>query len=471
MPSDTIGGEAATEEHAPLYKWSSCSSLLNPPKNQSKSQIRKIHIYDFDNTLFKSPAPNPNLLSSFLSNVLTDPQRLSNGGWWSEPRFLLELIDEWIDARNGDGNDTERDSIDGMYWNKDIVDLTRLSQQSPDTLSILMTGRKEIFFADALRKVLEEPVFGGKRLRFHGVFLKKSGFETTMSYKTSCLTDLLMHYDSCQEITIYDDRVRQLRGFRQFLFEFVEAMQPSLQYTLVHVPGLIKYLQPSKERKIISRIFKEHNDAAAGLGSRNHAQGAPRLFYTGKVYHKEKRLGAAYILTTQSRRKLVAFIVQTLSPTVNLDDLHISGRYILCTEHGTITNRKIATMILTGSAEEPSDETIDAYMHFMNTGNDNARISFMVTKIGTAPNGQCVCDVKSGDETRYVYTEFPALRIPLTAPSSQLIDTSPELFNDDLYTWTDVSSEKLMIDADFGYRFVLTAVMAKKTKKTRKARI
>ncbi|CEP62850.1 uncharacterized protein LALA0_S06e05270g [Lachancea lanzarotensis] len=471
MPSDTIGENAVSEEHAPLYKWSSCCSLLNPPKNQSRSQIRKIHIYDFDNTLFKSPAPNPNLLSSFLANLLTDPQRLSNRGWWSEPRFLLELIDEWIDARNKDGNDAKMDAIDGTYWNKDIVDLTRLSQQSPDTLSILMTGRKEIYFADVLRRVLEEPVFGGKRLRFHGIFLKKSGFETTMLYKTACLTDLLMHYDSCQEITIYDDRVRQLRGFRQFLSEFVEAMQPTLQYSLVHVPGLIKYLRPSNERKIISKILKEHNDAVSGFSFRSQSHGTPRIFYMGKIFLKEKRLGAAYILTTSSRQKLVAFIAQKLTPAIGLDGLHVLGRYILCTEHGTITNRKTAAMILAGSCEEPSEETVDTFLHSMNAGKENSRILFRVTKIGMAQNGQCVCDVRPEDDARYVYTEFPALRVPLIAADNLHTDALPELFNDDLYSWTDVNNEKLMIDADFGYRFVLTAVMAKKAKKPRKARI
>ncbi|SCU89051.1 LAME_0E02058g1_1 [Lachancea meyersii CBS 8951] len=470
MPSNTPDENKLAQEHSPLYKWNSCGPLLNPPQHLSRRQIRKIHIYDFDNTLFKSPAPNPNLLSSFLSNLLTDPQRFSNGGWWSEPRFLLELINEWIEARNGKLSDTERDAIDGMYWNEDVVKLTRLSQQSPDTLSILMTGRKESLFVKALMRVLDEPVFGEKRLQFHGVFLKKSGYDTTMLYKTSCLTDVLMHYSCCEEITIYDDRVRQLRGFRQFLSEFVEAICPSLQYTLIHVPGLVKYLRPAEERSIISSIFKEHNDAVTDAIFQLPSAANPRTFYMGKMYLKEKRLSAAYIITTQSRQKLVGFVAKKLAHSINLDETHISARYIMCTQHGTITSRKIATMILMGSQEEPSDETVNKYMHCMNSGTENSRIQLRVTSLGVAPNGHCVCDVRPEFETRFIYTEFSALRISLTAPNNETIDTGPELYNDELYAWEAVENDKLIIDADFGYRFVLTGVMAKKTKKLRKIR-
>ncbi|SCV01816.1 LANO_0F13674g1_1 [Lachancea nothofagi CBS 11611] len=466
MPS-SAAGESSSLEHSPLHKWNSCSSFLDPPRDMPRCQVRKIHIYDFDNTLFKSPAPNPNLLSSFLINLLTDPQRLSNGGWWSEPRFLKELIDEWIGSREEKSSRSELDTVDGLYWNQDVVELSRLSQQDPHTLSIMMTGRKEAFFQDAVSEVLRQPVFGKHRLHFNAVFLKKDGFQTTMLYKTTCLTDLLTHYDKCEEITIYDDRVRQLHGFQQFLNEFVEAMRPSLQFSLIHVPGLIKYLKPAKERSIISHVFKEHNDAVSNVVFQPNSRAYG--FYMGKMYVKEKRLGAAYIVTASSRLKIAKFAAVRFGNLINSGHYHIVAKSVLCTPYGAITTRKVATMVLSGSCKEASEQIVESYMRSMNSGVENSRIRFRITRFGVAAAmGRIVCDLEPEDDTRYAYTEFPALRLLLATTDIHLIEHSSNLYRDELYEWTQAKDCAEIVDTDFGYMFIITAIMAKKPKKSKK---
>lgn len=454
-------------DHRPLFQWNSCAEYLDPPNTVKKHEIRRIDIYDFDNTLFKSPAPNPNLLSSFTINVLTDPNKLSNGGWWSEKRFLQESIDEWIAAKKNAGTDT--DEVDATYWNKDVVELTRLSQQDPHTLSILMTGRKELLFQSALSCVLEQPVFGPKKLHFNGVFLKKPNFETTMLYKTTCLTDLLKHYNNCDEITIYDDRVRQLQGFKKFLNEFVEALRPSLQFNLIHVAGLIKYLNPPRERSTITTIFDEHN-AAVTKCIYQQQESKTGSFYMGKMYVKEKRLGAAYILTTMSRQKVVKLTMRKFGHMKELfnDRTHFTAKFIPCTPHGTITSQKVATMVLEGSHEEPTEETIETTMSLMNSGKEDPRIQFRLTRFGRSARGIFVYDAEPVPSSRFVYSDFPALRLAVTAAADQESETASELYDDDQFQWTALDNDDTTIETNFGYEFVITAVMGKKPKRSKK---
>ena len=127
--------------HSVLYEWNSVDSALNIPILPD-SKIRKICIYDFDNTLFKSPAPDPHLYSEQLYTSLLSPCVFSNGGWWSEPRFLELLLNEW-----------QKGLIDdSAFWNRDIVKSAKESWESRDdgTLTILMTGRKELLFSPCL---------------------------------------------------------------------------------------------------------------------------------------------------------------------------------------------------------------------------------------------------------------------------------------------------------------------------------
>ncbi|SCU97347.1 LADA_0H05798g1_1 [Lachancea dasiensis] len=470
MPQDNRGPSNCIGTHSPLDKWNSCSSHLNAPERLPKQHIRSIHIYDFDNTLFKSPAPNPNLLSSFLTNLLTDPQRLSNGGWWSEPRFLEELVDEWIALRSSTSNVVEQEGIDDGYWNRDIVELCRLSHKDPHTLSILMTGRKEAHFEPTFKKVLDQPIFGSDKLHFNAVCLKKDGFKTTMLYKTACLTDLLVHYDRCDAITIYDDRPRQLHGFRQFLNEFVEAMRPSLQFNLVHVPGIIKFLKPSKERHIITEIFKEHNDAVSNAIFQPSTI-KEQHFYMGKMFIKEKRLCAAYVLTTASRQELAKYFVSEMGHLIDSNGTRIAARSIPCTQYGTITTRKIATMIISGCRTEPTEEIIEKIMQAMNSGVEKSRIRFRISRFGISSSGDCVCDLEPEDEKRYTYTEFATLRLLVaTAGRQQDIDTTSNLYVDELFEWRSVEEPAPIIETDFGYVYALTAIMAKKAKKSRRTR-
>lgn len=258
----SVSKDTLTMEHSVLFEWNSVDSALNVP-SMAHDKIKKICIFDFDNTLFKSPGPNPHLYSPELYRALLSPHVFSNGGWWSEPRFLGSLIDEFLDRSD--------EVDDSVYWNREMVDEAResWSHRGDGTLTILMTGRKELLFSGLLSKLAHEEVFG-EPLHFHGAFLKRQGYATTMAYKCACLRSLLDYYSNAEEVVMYDDRRQQLEGFDVFFNEYREArglsrgqgqgQGHSLKHTLVAVEPVIDYLAPAKEIATVADIFQEHNN-------------------------------------------------------------------------------------------------------------------------------------------------------------------------------------------------------------------
>ncbi|CDO94687.1 unnamed protein product [Kluyveromyces dobzhanskii CBS 2104] len=236
-------------EHTVLFEWNSVDSALNIPI-LPRDGIKKICIYDFDNTLFKSPAPNPHLYSAELYSSLLSPHVFSNGGWWSEPRYLELLIDEW----------TKGSVDDSAFWNKDIVDSAKRSwnERQDGTLNILMTGRKEMLFSPIFEKLLKYTVFGDE-LMFHAAFLKRAGYSTTMKYKTDCLSSVIDYYKEVDDIVIYDDRIQQLEGFDIFFQDYKKESGRQFKHTLSAVTPVITYLPPRLEIATVAEIFKEHN--------------------------------------------------------------------------------------------------------------------------------------------------------------------------------------------------------------------
>lgn len=467
------GMQNLREEHEPLYKWNSCAEHLKPPKTMSRSQVKRIHIYDFDNTLFKSPAPNPNLLSKYMVNILTDPQKLSNGGWWSEPRFLQELIKEWAIRRSRISSVDKQalEALDHEYWNKDIVELSYLSQIEPGTISVLMTGRKEVFFHDVIGKVLDNPVFGYADLQFHAVFLKKPNYETTMKYKTSCITELLDHYDQVEEITLYDDRIRQLDGFQKFLNEYVEAIRPNLQYNLVHVPGIIKYLDPRHERRIIGDIVEEHNfdvDCKRHGKPTLRRQNTPSNFDMTKMGIRERRLGASYMLTGLSCKKVVQFTLKeyicVLGGEEQLNTIHFHPRSIMATQKGCTTTKLEAAKIIMGCDKELSEDVVDACVYEMNHGIEDSKVQWKLTEFGHYNKTLFVFKVEPVPKSRYVYTEFPYPLLVVGTKDGFSTEIS-EIYNIGEFRWLPVR-EDIFIDTYFGYDFRICDVH-KRTKKKR----
>ena len=165
------------------------------------SQVKAIHVYDFDNTLFSSPLPNPQLWNGPTIGFLQGYESFSNGGWWHDPNLL---------AATGEGMEIEETRAWDGWWNEDIVKLVTLSMQQKDAVTVLLTGRSEGGFAEIIKRML-----ASKGLEFDLICLKPEvgpnteRFSNTMEFKKTFFEDLVLTYQQADEIVVYEDRVRQ----------------------------------------------------------------------------------------------------------------------------------------------------------------------------------------------------------------------------------------------------------------------
>ena len=261
-----------------LKRWS-CHSRDLPPV----SQVKALHVYDFDNTLFMSPLPNPKLWAGQSIGFLQTQECFVNGGWWHDQRIL---------EATGEGIEKEEPKAWEGWWNEQIVNLVDLSIQQKDTLTILLTGRGEDNFADLIKCIV-----ASKKLSFDMICLKPQAgpnnqrFGSTMMYKQAILKDLVHTYKDADEIRVYEDRPKHTKAFRDF-FEALNktllsptAPTPRKPITaeVVQVVDAATTLDPVVETAEVQRMINNHNAVISSRPtSRDSRYEIKRtVFYTG----------------------------------------------------------------------------------------------------------------------------------------------------------------------------------------------
>ncbi|KAI4167299.1 MAG: hypothetical protein LQ343_007343 [Gyalolechia ehrenbergii] len=272
------GRKVASYTITGLKRWSCLAREL-----PSVSQVKALHVYDFDNTLFMSPLPNPKLWSGQTIGFLQTQECFINGGWWHDPRIL---------EATGQGIEKEEPNGWNGWWNEQIVDLVQLSLKQNDTLTILLTGRGEDGFAHLVKRIV-----ASKNLAFDMICLKphvgpnNQAFTSTMNYKQAVLRDLIYTYKDADEIKVYEDRSKHTRAFRDY-FDSINktllsspAVAPRNHITaeVVQVSDVATTLDPIAEVAEIQRMINEHNSA---INSGSHALLVPleikrTVFFTG----------------------------------------------------------------------------------------------------------------------------------------------------------------------------------------------
>lgn len=189
-------GQQAHHTVTALKRWS-CHDNNLPPTTDVKS----IHVYDFDNTLFASPLPNKQIWNGPTVGQLASPNLFVNGGWWHDSSIL---------AATGEGADKEEPRGWKGWWNENIVSLVELSMQQKDALVVLLTGRSEQGFSELIKRIVRS-----RNLNFDMVCLKPSvgptgqKFNSTMEFKQALLKEIVYTYQEAEDIRIYEDRVKQ----------------------------------------------------------------------------------------------------------------------------------------------------------------------------------------------------------------------------------------------------------------------
>ncbi len=154
----------------------------------------KIHIFDFDSTLFGTHTREEG--ESILHSM---GQKWNHKGWWGRPETLEEPLASHIKP------------------NEQVAKAFRASKSDPESLTILMTGRHD----DTMKKdktTGQYKVQNNPRivpnihslLKKHGLIpdfdLYKTGGASTYEYKANMLRKILHAQPAIKELHMWDDR-------------------------------------------------------------------------------------------------------------------------------------------------------------------------------------------------------------------------------------------------------------------------
>lgn len=233
------------------------------------SRFHTVKVFDFDQTLFQSPLPNPALWDPSFIGILTS-WAYCGTGWWHNPG-TLEMGPE-IEASLWDG-----------WWNETIVEKVRESSEDPGCLTILLTGRNGPTFgqklvsmiqrkgldfdlivtkpttvalldpsrSSATRKVDKKAPANSKPVE---KYLKVHTFNT----KHDFLYNVLYEYPAIRTMHLWDDRPCQIAKFRQAGQEWLDKkMLDHFDITVVQEPMV--YLDPQREIDLVLAMVEANN--------------------------------------------------------------------------------------------------------------------------------------------------------------------------------------------------------------------
>ncbi|CAH0037220.1 unnamed protein product [Clonostachys solani] len=255
-----------------LGRWSVLSKQL-----PAVEKIKALHVYDFDNTLFKTPLPNPSLWQGQTIGLLSNQDTFVNGGWWHDNRIL---------AATGEGLEKEEPRGWDGWWNEKILELVKLSIKQPDALCVLLTGRSEPKFSSLIKRMI-----ASQDLEFDMVGLKppvsptNQRFQSTMHFKQLFLTSLMETYKLADEIRVYEDRPKHTKGFREFFTNYNSQQNayPSrgpITAEVIQVPDCSTTLDPVVEVAEVQHMINSHNQIASKQSSKKKLRIKKTVFFT-----------------------------------------------------------------------------------------------------------------------------------------------------------------------------------------------
>ncbi|KAF9363332.1 hypothetical protein BGX34_004376 [Mortierella sp. NVP85] len=225
------------------------------------AKLHTVHVFDFDQTLFRSPVPNPALWdSSFIGHLVS--WNNCGPGWWLNPA-TLDL-----------GLEAETTAWEG-WWNEDLVAKVEQSIKDPGCLTLLLTGRNKQVYGEQLMRIirgkgldfdliatkpgavalLENPVSGGTNaVHLNGTYVMIH----TFSVKHEFLYNILLEYPTIRRMHVWDDRIGQLTKFKQAGEGWLgKNMLESFETTQVNLP--LKYMVPDQEISLVTAMVEAHN--------------------------------------------------------------------------------------------------------------------------------------------------------------------------------------------------------------------
>ncbi|CUS10445.1 unnamed protein product [Tuber aestivum] len=343
-------------EHSPtlLGRW----NVQDRPLPE-RTAIKAIHVYDFDNTLFKSPLPNAKIWHASALGHLMNHDFFKNGGWWHDSRIL---------AATGGGLEVEEPRSWRGWWNEQVVSLVELSMQQKDALTILLTGRSLAGFVPLIKRIV-----ASRKLDFDIIALKPErgpgdeDIKSTFYFKCMFLNDLLNTYIHADEVKIYEDREKHVRAFESFLKDYIRTNcqnnTPRIGLTtdVVHIAEESTLLDPVTEVREALKMVEDHNHIASGGSSRLVIN--KTVSYTGEATLRIYLLGhlAGYLLAPATTSHLLN--------TLNIPGLARNHKDIRLNATGILISPRVAdnrVLINAGTLGTVVDFVVTGWGHFEN---------------------------------------------------------------------------------------------------------
>lgn len=151
----------------------------------SQFEGTELHVYDFDNTLFKSP---------------DKPSWWPHRHWWTnEDSLLPPCVPEKPGSR---------------WWLSETVQKAKRSIKDGDIYTLMITGRVDDEFADRVTELLL-----GQDLRFDELRFKQTASEKTDNYKARHIRNIADKFPELTVIHIWDDMKENLDAVKSQLEE------------------------------------------------------------------------------------------------------------------------------------------------------------------------------------------------------------------------------------------------------------
>lgn len=141
----------------------------------------KLCVFDFDNTLFRSPSP---------------PKKWKDG-WWTKP---ISLNPPFVPKEP-----------DMYWWNDSIIEEILMCSGKKDNYVILLTGRLDNVFRERVMELLNQ-IGITKKFDYVGLNNQKN----TIKYKLDTMSEFLKKDPRIREVEIWDDRVEHAQAFEDW---------------------------------------------------------------------------------------------------------------------------------------------------------------------------------------------------------------------------------------------------------------
>ncbi len=289
-------------------------------------------------------------------------------------------------------------------------------------MTVLLTGRAEAGFGDLIQRMV-----GSRGLEFDMVGLKPAvgpsnqKFSSTMAFKQEFLTALMETYKKAEEIRIYEDRPRHVKGFRDFFTDYNKQQngiggQPTrgpITAEVVQVADGSTALDPVMEVAEVQRIINDHNAVANGTRGRKRLQIKKTVFYTGYLINE-----------TDSQRLLT---LAQLPPNMPETEMKFHANNVLITPR-------------------PCNDSI-----LSKVGGMGSKTTWEVTGTAIFENRIWAAQVRPVPETKKIYTENPVPIVVLALrKGAKPIDAGK------IQNWQPVPKEKqIKFDSIVGEKVIL----------------